>query len=340
MFLRNAWYVAAWDREIGRALLARTMLGENIVLFRTEDGTLGALEDRCCHRHAPLSAGKIVGSEIQCGYHGLVFDRTGRCVRVPSQSLVPPGAKVRSYPVVERHRWVWVWMGDPAKADAALIPDFYWHDHPAWRIAAGDCFHVNCHYQALIDIQLDQTHSKYVHPTSLGNDGAITATPLVRREPGRLHGGRVMPNSDPQPFMRRAANYTHERADVWIKWTYYPPCAVAFDTGIAEPGTGALEGDRSRGITIFNGHFVTPETERTTHYFWSSARDFKLEDTEVDGVQSGIGDTFREDVAIVEAQQLTIQAFPGAASIDVGADAPTLQARKLIAGMIAAERGA
>jgi phenylpropionate dioxygenase-like ring-hydroxylating dioxygenase large terminal subunit len=338
MFLRNAWDVAAWDHELGRTLLPRTLLGENVILFRTEDGSVGVLEDRCCHRHAPLSVGKLVGSLVQCGYHGLTFDRTGRCVRVPSQSQVPPGAQVRSYPVLERHRWIWVWMGDPAAADESLIPDMHWHNDPAWRLAAGDHFSVKCHYQALIDIQLDQTHSKYVHPTSLANDGALASPALVRRESNRLHGGRVMANSDPQPLMRRAANYTRDRADVWIKWIYNPPCHITFDTGIAEPGTGALEGDRSRGVTIFNSHSVTPETERTTHYFWSSSRDYRLDDPGLDEIMREIRNTFLEDVAMVEAQHRVIEAFPGAPSIDVSADAPTIQARNMMARLIAEEQ--
>ena len=341
MFLRNAWYVAAWDHEVGRALFARTLLNTNVVLFRTEDGRIAALEDRCCHRNAPLSAGTLIGDEVQCGYHGLRYDRSGRCVEVPSQSQVPPGAQVKSYPVVERHRWIWLWMGDPARADDALIPDIYWHDSPGWRLAAGGLLHAKCQYQALVDIQLDQTHSKYVHPTSFANDGAIRAPALAKRDGNRLHGGRVMANSDPQPFMRRAADYKPERADVWIKWTYEPPCAVLFDTGIAEPGAGALDGDRraGNGITIFNTHFSTPETERTTHYFWASARDYKLEDKALDALQGKIHDIFSEDVAMVEAQQRGKEAFPDAAVIDVGADAPTIQARKLVDRLLAEERG-
>ncbi len=256
-----------------------------------------------------------------------------------SQSQVPPGARVRGYPAVERHRWIWLWLGDEAAADPSLIPDMHWHTAPGWRLAAGGRLYAKCHFQALVDIQLDQTHSKYVHPTSFANDGAIRAPALARRDGNRLHGGRVMANSDPQPFMRRAANYKPERADVWIKWTYQPPCAVMFDTGIAEPGAGALEGDRTagNGITIFNTHFSTPETERTTHYFWASARDYRLEDAELDALMGKIHDIFSEDVAMVEAQRRTLEQFPGAATVDVGADAPTLQARKLLAQMLEAE---
>jgi vanillate O-demethylase monooxygenase subunit len=94
MYLRNSWYVTAWDYEISREPLARTILGEPVVLWRTDDGAAIAFEDRCCHRHAPLSAGKVHGDRLQCGYHGLTFDHTGLCVQVPSQEMVPPDPAV------------------------------------------------------------------------------------------------------------------------------------------------------------------------------------------------------------------------------------------------------
>ena len=130
MFLKNCWYVAAWDHEVTAAPLARTLLCEPVVLYRTEDGTAVALEDRCCHRALPLSMGKVVGDRLQCGYHGLEFDSGGACVRVPGQAQIPPGASVRSYPLVERWKYLWIWMGDPALADEALIPNWWWFDHP------------------------------------------------------------------------------------------------------------------------------------------------------------------------------------------------------------------
>ena len=117
MFLHNAWYVAAWDHELADGLLARTFLGEDVVLYRDSAGAPVALENRCCHRHLPLSEGRLLGDRIQCGYHGLEFDRSGACVRIPGQSRIPPGAVVRAYPVVERYRCIWIWMGDPAAAD-------------------------------------------------------------------------------------------------------------------------------------------------------------------------------------------------------------------------------
>ena len=200
MYLTDAWYVAAWDHEITREPLARTLLGTPVVLWRTESGDAVALEDRCCHRHAPLSAGKIIGDHLQCGYHGLKFDSSGSCIEVPSQTRVPPGAQVRCYPLVERNRWVWIWMGEAGRADPEQIPDIYWHDGPGWT-GVGDRFHVNCHYQSLIDIQLDNTHSSFVHPDTLGNAGSLRHMPKVERDGEVLHNARRMRDSDPPPLL-------------------------------------------------------------------------------------------------------------------------------------------
>ena len=117
MFPRNFWYVAAWDTEIRRQeLLRRTICSEPIVFYRREDGTPVALEDRCCHRHMPLSDGVLKGDNIECLYHGLTYDPSGTCIHIPSQTTIPPEAKVRSYPVFEKHHWIWIWMGEPALA--------------------------------------------------------------------------------------------------------------------------------------------------------------------------------------------------------------------------------
>lgn len=332
MYLYDAWYVAAWDHELGGSPLARTLLDLPLVLYRASDGRAVVLEDRCCHRRAPLSKGKVIGNDIQCGYHGLQFDPTGACVRVPSQTTVPPGARVRSYPVVERNRWIWVWMGDPAAADASQIPDLFWHDSPAW-VAVTDRFHVRANYQNLIDIQLDQTHSRYVHPTTLGNDGALATPPKVRRNERTVQCERVMPNADPPPIWANIGDF-RGNVDHWIKWTYFPPAAIGFDVGVYDVGTGALEGNLTHGISVRNSHACTPETATTTHHFWVAARNFKLDDPVVHRAISGIRNTFLEDVAIVEATERRIADDPSAPTIDVNADNPTIQARRLLARLI------
>ena len=338
MYLNRAWYVAAWDHEITRAPLSRTLLGRPVVFWRTGDGRAVALEDRCRHRHAPLSAGTVVGDTIQCGYHGLMFDRAGQCIKVPSQTRIPPGARVRAYPLVEKNRWVWIWMGEAEMADESLIPDVYWHDSPDWA-ALGDRFHVKCNHQALIDIQLDNTHSSFVHPTTLGNAGSLRHDPKVERDGERLHNGRRMRDSDPPPLLARAARF-EGNGDVWVTWTYHPRAGlITFDTGIAPPGSGVFEGDRSQAFNVFNTHGITPETESTCHHFWMSARDFALQDETATETLAEIRDTFLEDVAMVEAQQRSIAIDPDAPSIDVNADQPTIQARNLMDRLIRMQTG-
>lgn len=337
MYLWNAWYVAAWDHEITKEPLARTFLEEPVVLWRTSEGMAVAFEDRCCHRHAPLSVGKVLGDTIQCGYHGLTFDATGQCVEVPSQTSVPPDARVRRFPLVERHRWVWIWMGDAEAADESLIPDAFWHDAPDWR-AVGDKFLVNSYYQSLIDIQLDNTHSRFVHPDTLGNAGSLKNAPKVERDGDVIHNARRMRDSDPPGLFARAANITGN-ADVWVAWTYVPLAGmITFDTGVAELGSGVFEGNLDKAYRMFNTHGITPETPTTCHHFWVSARDFALEDAAVQNEMGGIRDVFLEDVEIVEAQQRIRNANPSAPQIDVNADAPTIQARKLVARLIDDQR--
>ncbi len=123
-FVRNAWYVGAWPEELDGGPLGRRIMNEPIVLYRDSAGVVGALEDRCCHRGAPLTHGAVVENGLQCGYHGLVYERSGKCVQVPGQDTVPSDARVKSYPVVERQGFVWIWMGDPALADQSKIVDF------------------------------------------------------------------------------------------------------------------------------------------------------------------------------------------------------------------------
>ncbi len=89
MFIRNCWYVIAWEHEIGTdALFSRRVLDEPILVYRTSNGALAALEDRCCHRLAPLSLGRKEGDCVRCGYHGLKFDASGRCIDVPGLTLL------------------------------------------------------------------------------------------------------------------------------------------------------------------------------------------------------------------------------------------------------------
>jgi phenylpropionate dioxygenase-like ring-hydroxylating dioxygenase large terminal subunit len=336
-FLKNAWYVAAQSHEVTDGLFGRVICGEPVVLFRNDDGVPVALEDRCCHRHLPLSLGRRAGDGVQCGYHGLEFDAAGTCVSVPGQSKVPPGAAVRSYPVVERYRYIWIWPGDPDAADEALIPDYHWNDDPAWISSTG-YFYVECDSQLVVDNLLDLSHVQFVHASTLGADGVSDAPLETTRDGNRVSINRWIMDRLPPPMFARARDFP-ATVDRWQLITWTAPVHVVIDVGCADANTGAPDGDRSHGITMFSNHTITPETEKSCHYFWHHARNFRLDDdalTKTLGIAAATA--FGEDVVILARQQRSIDSAPAErTSIDINADAGVLQARRVVDSLMAAE---
>jgi phenylpropionate dioxygenase-like ring-hydroxylating dioxygenase large terminal subunit len=337
MFLRNAWYGAIWSSDLKDRPLGRTFLNEKVVLFRNASNQVAALEDCCCHRAAPLSKGEISGDYLQCGYHGLKFDIHGACVEIPGQTTIPRDARVRSYPVREKWGVVWIWMGDAAKADAAKIPELTWLDDAKWTATPG-YIHLKSNYQFLIDNLLDLTHVAHVHKKTISGDPREATTPTrTERLPDGVKVGRWMLDFVPPPLFAKAGNFT-SNVDRWQFVTWKPPTTVYLDVGCAKAGTGAPQGDRSQGISIWSSHLVTPETENTTHYLFCFARDFHVGDPEMSRLlYEGSKATFLEDAEMLEAVQRNRDGGSLDGLIDIGADAAQLQARRMLDQMIKAE---
>ena len=337
-FLRNCWYVACWSHDLEGTPVARTILNQPVVLYRREDGRPVGLEDRCCHRGLPLSMGRIKGDHIECGYHGLTFDPSGTCIRVPGQSAIPPDAQVRAFPVAEKWRAIWIWTGDPALADEAKIPDVFWLDHPDW-VAAPGYSHMKANYQLLVDNLLDLTHVTYLHARTIAADDVEALVPVTTERDGdKVRVGRWIRDIPPPP-MYAAARAFDGLVDRWQWITWEAPSTVCLDIGCADAGTGAPEGDRSRGISMWSTHLITPETDTSTHYHWGFARDYKLDDESVtDLLREGGRITFTEDVDVLEIQQQALAATPGAPTVDINIDNAPLQARRILEEMIAKEQ--
>jgi phenylpropionate dioxygenase-like ring-hydroxylating dioxygenase large terminal subunit len=338
MFVRNAWYVAAMDHEVTRTMMRRVLLEEPVVLFRAEDGTPVALEDRCCHRQAPLSMGKLAGNVVTCPYHGLQFDTTGACVKVPSQDLVPKNARVKSYPVVEKYHWIWIWMGDPAKADPALIEDFHWRDDPAWR-SAGSYLHVQGNYLLVVENLLDTTHLAFLHPTTLGTDAFARSEFDVKRDGDRITVTRWLMNELPAAFHKQMGEIPDGvKVDRWQVTHFGPPSFVKLDVGSSPVGTGARQGDRSKGVNMWNLNAITPETEKTTHYFWAQAWNFRLEERWIgDMLRQQIHNIFLEDLAIIQAQQRNMD-LGGVPAVSLGQDKAWMAMRGIVQRLVSEEQ--
>ena len=339
-FLKNTWYVAAWTHEVAAdALLARTITRVPLILWRDQTGRVIALEDRCCHRAAPLSKGRREGDRIRCMYHGLLFDTTGRCVEIPSQDFIPPAARVRAFPVVERSKWVWVWMGDARKADESLIPDTHYLDDPGWR-GLPDYLHYDANYLLITDNLLDFSHLSYVHETTLGGSAKYARIrPKVTRSERRVRVERWLIDEAPAPYLRNLKTWTGN-VDRWNIYEVVLPGVLLMDSGSAPTGTGAPEGRRIDAALFFGCQAVTPETERTSHYFFQQCHGFALDDPRVtknlaDSVRAG----FLEDKDVILAQQRTLELDPDTPMLAMRMDTALASFRAMLEKAIAEERG-
>ncbi len=332
-FMVQCWQVAAFASEIGRTLFRRTLAGQPVVLYRTTGGVPVAMADRCPHRYVPLSLGRLDGDVVECGYHGLRFDPAGKCVAVPGQPIVPR-IGVRVFPTVERYGFVWIWLGDAARAAAAPIPDFHWMDDAEWAAAEG-YHHVGANFRLLVDNLLDLSHETFVHPETIGND-AVARSPIVvsRDDDGAVRAHRDMLGCAPPPQFVALAGFTGP-IDRWHTTIYTPPGFCVIEVGAVPVGSS----DRAAGFEARILNLITPETEGSSHYFWAHARNLRRDDAALtDTIRRSVAATFDQDKVVLEAQQ---RAADDIGSLDpglvLGIDAGPVRGRRALAAALAAE---
>jgi len=325
-FIRNQWYTAATSAELGEKPLARTVCDEPLVIFRGQDGNVAVLTDRCPHRKAPLSAGDVVGNDIRCGYHGIRFAADGACTHVPGDAPIGRNFRARSFPVREVHGLIFVWLGESSLADPALIPDFSENVKPGWTGVHGTLY-VRANYQLLIDNILDLTHVVFVHKTTLAG-GGVAETPLeVEIDGDVVRAQRLMRNVDTAPIYKAARNL-HGKIDRWQFLEFRPPIYARITLGAREAGSELPFGTPTH--IVLNS--FTPESERTTHYFWSTVRSWGLDDANVSKIYKDMTYlAFAEDARIVESQQTLIDSdTSGAPLVSLAFDRAGLGARRII----------
>ena len=327
-YLRNAWYVAAWSDELGDGgVLGRTILKEPVVLYRTANGAAAAIQDRCSHRFAPLSMGKVVaGDRLQCPYHGLEFNASGQCVLNPhGNKHIPARAHIRSFPVIEKHKAIWLWMGD-RPADHSKVPDFSVMDNvPELHTTKRDRIAIKANYELIIDNLLDLSHTSFLHDGVLGNADTVESDITVEQDGNDVTVGRVAYNATPPGMNKLMWPQAPERCDKYTSIRWMAPSTLRLVTGICAPGAKPETGTGYNAV-----HLLTPETDRTTHYFFTAVR-YNVQTTD-DQLNRDIQDKIakmrrfafeEQDAPVIEAQQRTIDNAPTSIdpmmlAIDVG----------------------
>jgi phenylpropionate dioxygenase-like ring-hydroxylating dioxygenase large terminal subunit len=334
MYVKNRWYVAALTEELTDKPLGRMVHDEPVVLYRREDGTPVALEDRCLHRQAPLSLGWVEGDNLRCTYHGLLFDCAGRCIEVPGQTAIPPNDGIRQYELREQQGYIFIWMGDESNRDGGASADvepydFPWTTKPGWRGLYAQ-FHAKCNWQLLVDNLLDVSHIAYAHKSTIGAAGvAEGAQARTERDGDKVVVSRWMFDIDPAPTHVAATGY-NGKVDRWQRVEFSPPGFIWLKVGIAKAGSGAEKGETD-GILLDRHtlHIITPESETSCHYFWTTAHAAACVTPEQEKMiydQSVLA--FNEDLVILEGQQA--RRDEGRPTIDINADAGAAQARLVL----------
>jgi vanillate O-demethylase monooxygenase subunit len=342
MIIRNAWYIAAWADDITTAPLARRICNDPIVLYRDASGTAAALADYCCHRSAPLSCGRVVDAGLACGYHGIIYGTDGVAVHIPGQVHIPAKARVPSYPLVEQDGILWIWMGDPAKADPAAIFRYPIHDDEANWPHKHTLYPVNGNAMLMVDNLMDLTHLPYVHPSTIGGSNAKdhveAIMDIVPSETG-LSFTRWMLDHAPPPTYRKAAPQLGAKVDRWQEFTFFAPGIVTQWVGAIDAGTGAYDrGKRDGGFSMRIIHGLTPETDTTCHYFWCGANGYRQNDPNATIELFGqLEIAFKEDQFIVQQQQARLLEIDEDRLINIVADGARVHMRRIVERLYALE---
>ncbi|WP_054109395.1 aromatic ring-hydroxylating dioxygenase subunit alpha [Novosphingobium sp. AAP83] len=302
-FARNQWYAAGWSAEVGTRPVARRILDQPVVLFRMPDGTAGALEDQCPHRLAPLSLGECTDGGLRCGYHGMVFDQNGTCISIPGQDVIPPTAKTRSYPTIERFGLIWLWMGRNV-ADETRMPHVPGYGQPGWEILENGYQHHLANYRIEIENLMDPAHTTFLHKETIGNPAAKNIPVEVSKTKSGIKAYRWLQNIPPTPLDRESRDFGAGRVDRQIAFHFQLPATSFVDIAVIPTGAERNEETMNAGVRTFSYKFLTPETQTTTHFFWLHIRNFRVGDDEFNRtLTASLEKTFEEDNVMASAIQ-------------------------------------
>lgn len=334
-FPMNRWWVAGFSWDLKEKPVGRKILNRPIVFFRPPSGEVGALEDRCCHKELPLSCGTVESNGLRCGYHGMLYSSGGACLEIPGQDRIPSKACVKSYPVKEQDQIIWVWIG--ASSDDLPTeppPSYPFHSRVDYQFGGGS-YHYDAPYQLIHDNLMDLSHLGYVHLKTIGGNARVHmgAETRVTSDRDIVHMVRLMPDSEPPPTYTAAWPFDG-RIDRWQEIDFHVT-HIRIWTGAMDVDSGRLDDPDRVGFHMRGFHGITPETETTTHYFWSVATNPHPEmENAAQTVIDQTAATFDEDKAIIEAQYKNQLSFPQRKQLDIHVDVGPNRARRLVDRLI------
>ncbi len=329
-FIFDEWYVAAFADDVSRTLLPRRLLSKRVVLYRSESGQVVALSDRCAHRAYPLSLGSLEGDTLVCGYHGFRFDTQGNCIEVPSASKCPKGIGVASYPVIEKGPLVWIWMGDPALADPAKLPEQEWLGAADWKHSQGG-FQLQSNYVSMHENLLDLTHLSYLHAKTFGTPDYARAA--FRSEVGDGYFALyrdVVPTTLPPVWAEPTGLVGCDTAARIVKSEFKSPAFHQVNVNFYDSQLPESQRQVSR---IRTAHLLTPETQSSCHYFIVHGRDFALRDDAVTAfMHEQLFKAFQEDVDGMAALEQVWETTDADEmyEMSVAADGPSVAMRRYL----------
>lgn len=335
--VRNGWYVIAFRKDLKEQLMSRWILDEPIVLYRKQDASPVALSGLCPHRFFPLADSRLEKDEIICRYHGISFNGEGKCTNIPGQDNIPHTCALRAYPLVEHGLWVWIWPGDPAQADPALLPDLRQIGHDADNMSAVPfyCHEIQARYQLLNDNLMDLSHLAFLHADSIGSPANATVPEELSEAPGVLRSRRIIKNSPAPPVVREMKNY-HGLLDQVSGMDFYYPGLHAGISEMTYPEAHEQSGEVIRGLRVF--HAITPATRHSCYYH------FAISSTDIEHVEElkeYLKKVVEEDIFASEAIEKMLAA--GAApprEVNKFSDRNSVRGRQLLQKMMDAENPA
>jgi vanillate O-demethylase monooxygenase subunit len=347
-FLTDFWYVAGWRSEFESVgPHARTIIDQPIVLYRDRKNKLVALADRCAHRWAPLSLGRVEGDTLRCMYHGIRFGPDGACVAIPEQDVIPPKMCVRAYPVIERNKLVWVWMGSPDLADASLVPDLAALDQDGRKISFGS-LDYKANYALIADNLLDLSHIGFLHENTAGRPVASGNLARACYLPGGSeaktidHGVRVESWVSGPAARNVLLPAAVPDGDLWTRTDFLVPGIFISEDRMYPYGVAERSGFRVPDPNIaalsdaISVQAVTPVSDRKTRYFYSfSPGADDVPASEFEAMWTVVKDTFAEDLKMIEAQQIIIDEHPAHQMAGIAADRGFVLFRKMVSRLAA-----